>query len=1128
MPDPFYALIALLILGLPVISIVFFILWLLNRRKAKRFERDAIRMNQFIKWLYAKKRISDSEYNSVIWTPGSERVDQTREGAAQPPLPVIAPSETAGPVYTPYPRVNTPNLNQQVPAPQPVFIPVSSSKIESIGTENAESTASVLPIPEPIRLPIPEKKSFNAMNILLIIGVMLITLAGAIFVTTTWNMLPPFLRILVVCSFSVIFFIGSVVADKALGIPKTALSFFAIASVFLPISVLAVGFFKLAGSYFSWNGDGRYWVLFAASIVLGAACFFGARKYQYTVFAEVTLYCVTAAYICMVAAFYPQRTLFITLLYLYAALLIIFGNLIRKNHDRELPLPYISRRIPGFATINSLSIAVVGVIISETGLLAGLPAILIAPLFLFGLFRGKDSYFGTIVFAAILTSGMMRLYSGNEWDGYIWMAVTSVVLVSIIGTFSSFPEKMRKWFTFVSGILLFSAYFMDIIVLCMRSEMTATRVAAMMVLLVALLFVAYRNKERWLLYVAPVIAVSTIMGFVMLFEDFDLPLGSMIALLVGLFFAASAIAGKKLRLSPRTSFSDILFSLLCLFGGFVSVDAGWGRESGRYLPALADGLIPFLTLLSILIFIMLEKLSADIRPKSSSIAGGFIPAVFFLCSVPVYIFANEFANACWVFTVFYALTAALGIWAWIKTERLHLPRTFSLGAYGTVITFAVILRVFFSAIGDDNMTPAVAWIAVIYLCVCAFLETTGKTYSEKSLNFTLYSFVAGASVYVALILSARHWAGIDSMFYTVLIPAIAACAFCAAESGFLLIDKRMPPVLRYIGRIGVYGLSLFTAILVVLVAYQEQIAWITVIYIFAIMSLAYRYLSGTAVRLAWFDMLIIYAASFIWIADVDESQREWFSILIMVIIFVAATVFGRLIQSRGFKLQTESEAVRGKSIDWPTLTSVISAIGLLPLGDYARWIAMILLGVYALTYLKQTDSQSGDRYAGTISALFFLLSIWIQPLVEIPDVIILEFNLIAMIGFFVLIDRLVWKNETSRTLVFTSSWISLLIAGVAAIFSGDIIDSLIIGIASFLMLVISFLFKLKRWFITASVAMILIVFYMTREFWAKIYWWIYLLLAGLILIGLAAANEKSKKNGEKLSNKVNRMFRDWQ
>ena len=69
--------------------------------------------------------------------------------------------------------------------------------------------------------------------------------------------------------------------------------------------------------------------------------------------------------------------------------------------------------------------------------------------------------------------------------------------------------------------------------------------------------------------------------------------------------------------------------------------------------------------------------------------------------------------------------------------------------------------------------------------------------------------------------------------------------------------------------------------------------------------------------------------------------------------------------------------------------------------------------------------------------------------------------------------------------------------------------------------------KLKKWFILSTVTLLIFTVYMTRSFWASIAWWVYLLAVGLILIGLAAANEISKQSGSSLFGKTKGFFREW-
>ena len=210
-----------------------------HRKKANRYARAVGRMDHFIKWMHAQKRISDYEYKVV-----------TQDPASAPPAQSSAER---------FPS----------PATQSPFVPLSASRVESLGTEQSESTASVsrqtLSDASAERLPVREKKSFNAMNILLIIGVMLIILAGR-FRDDDMAYAPPVVRIVVVCSFSAIFFIASVVADKA-RIPKTALSLCDRVCISADIRPPSVSNWS-ARIFLS--GDGRYCV-FRGEAVLGAA-----------------------------------------------------------------------------------------------------------------------------------------------------------------------------------------------------------------------------------------------------------------------------------------------------------------------------------------------------------------------------------------------------------------------------------------------------------------------------------------------------------------------------------------------------------------------------------------------------------------------------------------------------------------------------------------------------------------------------------------------------------------------------------------------------------------------------------------------------------------------------------------
>lgn len=73
----------------------------------------------------------------------------------------------------------------------------------------------------------------------LIIGMVFIVLAGLIFATTTWNVLPDFCKVALVFLLTGVFFGASYLAEKKLHIHKTGNGFYILGSIFSFFTVLA-------------------------------------------------------------------------------------------------------------------------------------------------------------------------------------------------------------------------------------------------------------------------------------------------------------------------------------------------------------------------------------------------------------------------------------------------------------------------------------------------------------------------------------------------------------------------------------------------------------------------------------------------------------------------------------------------------------------------------------------------------------------------------------------------------------------------------------------------------------------------------------------------------------------------
>ena len=118
----------------------------------------------------------------------------------------------------------------------------------------------------------------------LVIGVIFVVLAGLIFATTAWHVLPSVCKVIMVLGGSGLFFGASRAAEKYFKIERTGQAFYILGSVFLFLTILAAGYFGLLGPEFILKGENRYRVLLAGSIATEIALFSKIRRFHNKVY----------------------------------------------------------------------------------------------------------------------------------------------------------------------------------------------------------------------------------------------------------------------------------------------------------------------------------------------------------------------------------------------------------------------------------------------------------------------------------------------------------------------------------------------------------------------------------------------------------------------------------------------------------------------------------------------------------------------------------------------------------------------------------------------------------------------------------------------------------------------------
>ena len=203
---------------------------------------------------------------------------------------------------------------------------VESKTAETIAaSEQTSAKSSTQQQMKPVKRKLTEQE-IRERNItwLLGVGVVFLLIAGTFLATSTWYMLPNFIKTLFIVLVAGLFFGLAILTDKVLKITKTGFAFYVLGSLFLPIIILSIGFYGQLGNYLSVDGEGKYLLGALGSAVLLPTYIWMSGKLQsklFIWFAYVALTC-TAGFLIgwlylPIDGFYLGMILFNTALILF-------------------------------------------------------------------------------------------------------------------------------------------------------------------------------------------------------------------------------------------------------------------------------------------------------------------------------------------------------------------------------------------------------------------------------------------------------------------------------------------------------------------------------------------------------------------------------------------------------------------------------------------------------------------------------------------------------------------------------------------------------------------------------------------------------------------------------------------
>lgn len=1077
-------------------------------------------------------------------------------------------SGSAPPPPAPSPPAAAPNAQ---PAPQTVMRPDWSAFKED---EQPQHVAAEQQPPVRSVAVNPEKQGISTINIMLIIGALLIIIAGLIFATTTWDVLSNGARAAVIFSFSAVFFAASSLCERKLHLKKTGILFYTLGSFFLPITLLAAGYFSVFGSWFSLYGKGSSLLLASTFASLAAVTLKGSEDYKSKAFAWCSMLSTSAA-VCFLAFQLDKSFDVVSLLlavYSLAAILLC-GWLSGLKSER---FSTIISQMRLFSVLNTSALSISAIVCcmnsGRNTVMSLFSCVIFAAAFLHGSFSGKNSFGGALPFTAFITAGLLSLISPDGFNSFTYVLVAVTLILSVFSLMGIVPVGLKGAFRYIS-----SAFQIITLILCIGSvmftaEATWASFAAYSLLAADILLLAKlgkgkeksdgqpqnsdasdeparkshaadsENRVMLAAFSAACVILARLLSF-LLFEGADMAVIGCSCTIMLLILQAVFVLASPLRL--RTAASDIIFSVAAgismlavffssrgLFSEITSLQAVCMTLSCAaavltlLAPVICKNGRKFTTaytttagIISSLMAVPITRLVLGLIFVSSS---GLPEEAVLSRYITLECAATLIGTSVWLLVM--AVVSVLAMLTVCKkdgcTELARKIDTALITAFRTVLViyffsnFSDLKRM--SLLSERTIFGLVSAFPLLLLFAVSALRSAKLRSKSEHITalLSLTAFVMSASM---------RFLDDDLHFCWIIVVTAAAVAVLYGINELVRRFGKTPPQFY---TLTMYTTSCTLALLTALamtVYMPEDVSSLYLIpmaVMFGLSAFANYRSRFTVILLPQFIMLYVVLAKH---ADLASSTDT------IAIMFLIATVV-----SIGLSYLLHRERLIDKMgyIDVMAFTRFWSLVMVYECMDLdGAWIIYPILSASFASMCRTAYKQSSNRVMLTLASLT-LVGAWIrQPFISIPELIETELNIAAVLLFFFSL-RYIWRDKlkTVDFITYIAYCIAFAVLFFGAIGTGELTDGLILVISAFALLVYSFLVRRRKWFLLSVIVIVVSTVLMSGSFRESAAWWVFLIVAGLVLIAIGIVNEITKQSGEgksEFSRKLSRFMSEW-
>ncbi len=244
----------------------------------------------------------------------------------------------------------------------------------------------------------------------------------------------------------------------------------------------------------------------------------------------------------------------------------------------------------------------------------------------------------------------------------------------------------------------------------------------------------------------------------------------------------------------------------------------------------------------------------------------------------------------------------------------------------------------------------------------------------------------------------------------------------------------------------------------------------------------------------------------------DGIDATWTTTYSPYSFIIGAAIFALYIVENGCK-DIFAEWKESKLLKFSTLQMIAGCVMWLASKMTSSWgmVFFLLVTLDMLLVVTILNHKTAKRVFLSLAMCGFIFAMGCQPFVEIPSSFWVEWNC-GLVAMGIVLFRHIWydKKDQFSILYFVTTCVLLAVLLLSNLNSGGIGNVMILGMTGIVMLIVAAMKNDKKYVIASSTTLIMLVLYLTREFWLSIAWWVYLFAAGVVLVLLAV--KKAKEN----------------